>query len=56
MNNANDDERQFLRGAALKGIGHALRRLFEAEHSELPENIRRLMSQIEAKPDNKEAT
>jgi len=45
-----DDEREFLRRAALKGVGHALRRLFEIEHPELPENIRQLTSQIDAKP------
>jgi hypothetical protein len=45
-----DDERQILRRAALAGIGRALRRLYEAEHSEAPENIRQLTSQIEAKP------
>jgi len=48
MNGGNDDERQFLRRAALKGIGHALRRLFETEHS-VPDNIRQLVSQIEAR-------
>jgi len=48
MNSSNDDERQFLRRAALKGIGHALRRLFEIENSELPDNMRHLALRIEA--------
>jgi hypothetical protein len=48
MNSGNDDERKFLRHAALKGIGHALRRLFEIENSELPANMRHLALRIEA--------
>jgi hypothetical protein len=48
MNNGDDDGQQFLRRAALKGIGHALRRLFEIEDSGVPNNMGQLTSRIEA--------
>jgi hypothetical protein len=53
---ANDKERQLHWQAAMWAIGHVLSREFECEQQELPDRIRQLLAELEAKgnPKNKD--
>jgi LPS sulfotransferase NodH len=43
------EEQTMLWKAAVEGVGRALKQEFQTKEKEMPDNIRKLMSQLEAK-------
>jgi hypothetical protein len=55
MNNQNNKEQVLVRRAAVMALGRALRHEFESRQEEMPEHMRRLVTELETagEPKNK---